>query len=168
MGQQQYVVHKVHKQHRISLYGLWSSQKKKRKNIEYISPIYLGFLVIFQHITLDVKCKPLELNISLWHRRTYPLKQQTKPHKHTKTLAASVSYWCITKCQLWIWIVCTHRAHIAHTDKLQLYKKISEQFQTNQNKRTLFVPCQSKFTAKQYEANQGTVGMALPLLMKAL
>lgn len=59
-------------------------------------------------------------------------------------------------------------AHIAHTDKLQLYKKISEQFQTNQNKRTLFVPCQSKFTAKQYEANQGTVGMALPLLMKAL
>lgn len=119
MGQQQYVVHKVHKQHRISLYGLWSSQKKKRKNIEYISPIYLGFLVIFQHITLDVKCKPLELNISLWHRRTYPLKQQTKPHKHTKTLAASVSYWCITKCQLWIWIVCTHRAHIAHTSRTQ-------------------------------------------------
>lgn len=30
------------------------------------------------------------------------------------------------------------------------------------------VPCQSRFTAKQYEANQGTTGMALPLLMKAL
>lgn len=31
-----------------------------------------------------------------------------------------------------------------------------------------FRPCQNRFTAKQYEANQGTIGMTLPLLMKAL
>lgn len=31
-----------------------------------------------------------------------------------------------------------------------------------------FWPCQNRFTAKQYETNQGTIGMTLPLLMKAL
>ena len=77
-----------------------------------------------------------------------------------------------------------HSEHTCtHTVKLQLYMEISEQFQSDQNKRAhththtpsqtythtrILVPCQSRFTAKQYEANQGTIGMALPLLMKAL
>lgn len=41
------------------------------------------------------------------------------------------------------------------------------QSQTYTNTHIL-MPSQKRFTAKQYEANQGTIGMALPLLMKVL
>lgn len=42
------------------------------------------------------------------------------------------------------------------------------QINVHRQTRIFFWPCQNRFTAKQYEANQGTIGMTLPLLMKAL
>lgn len=65
------------------------------------------------------------------------------------------------------------RTHM-YTRQLYKWKLVSNINPTKTNVRkipnihTILVPCQNRFTAIQYEANQGTVGMALPLLMKAL
>lgn len=42
------------------------------------------------------------------------------------------------------------------------------QINVHSQTQVFFLPCQNRFTAKQYEANQGTIGMTLPFLMKAL
>lgn len=79
------------------------------------------------------------------------------------------NYVNVTARQSWHWVGHVTRAHTGSNWKwLSHFNPAQIDVHTQTRISFFFWPCQNRFTAKQYEANKGTIGMTLPLLMKAL